>query len=115
TTDNDFASLPASSSPGRLKIGCVLLVSALVCFALAPIARAVSPAPDGGYPGANTAEGDDALFSLTTGPANTALGFDALYNATTGDHNTATGVDALFSNTTGYENTATGALALLDN
>jgi hypothetical protein len=31
---------------------------ALVCFAIAPTAHAVTPAPDGGYPGANTAEGE---------------------------------------------------------
>ena len=31
------------------------------------MARAVTPEPDGGYPGFNTAEGDNALFSLTTG------------------------------------------------
>ena len=36
-------------------------------FALSPTARAVTPAPDGGYPNNNTAEGDNALFSLTTG------------------------------------------------
>ena len=33
---------------------------------------AVSPAPDGGYPNNNTAEGTDALFNLTTGVGNTA-------------------------------------------
>ena len=33
----------------------ILLV--LACFALAPTAQAVVPAPDGGYPGGNTAEG----------------------------------------------------------
>src|SRR5947199_6217773 len=53
-----------------------LLVSlTLVCFALSPPGRAVLPPPDGGYPGANTAEGDAALFSLTTGSENTAIGF----------------------------------------
>ena len=29
--------------------------------------QAVSPPPDGGYPGNNTAEGQNALLSLTTG------------------------------------------------
>jgi hypothetical protein len=40
---------------------------ALACFALLPGAQAVSPPPDGGYAGGNTAEGRNALFSLTTG------------------------------------------------
>jgi hypothetical protein len=30
-------------------------------------AQAVSPVPDGGYPGGNTAEGQNALLSLTSG------------------------------------------------
>jgi N-acetylneuraminic acid mutarotase len=37
---------------------------AFACFALSPSARAVSPPPDGAYPGLNTAEGQSALFSL---------------------------------------------------
>ena len=37
----------------------------------------------------NTAEGTDALFSLTTGSDNTANGFQALYSNTTGNSNTA--------------------------
>jgi hypothetical protein len=39
----------------------------IVCIGLLPKAQAVVPAPDGGYPGANTTEGGSgALFSLTT-------------------------------------------------
>jgi uncharacterized coiled-coil protein SlyX len=90
------------------------LALALAYFALAPLARAVIPAPDGGYPGNNTAEGDDALFSLTTGTDNTAVGFNALYN-NTGDFNTANGSQALLSNTTGTQNTANGFQALFSN
>ena len=44
--------------------GFLLIPLILVCFAFAPQTRAVSPAPDGGYPGFNTAEGDQALFLL---------------------------------------------------
>ena len=51
------------------------VVLVLVCFAILPMARAVVPAPDGGYPGENTAEGQKALFSLTTGAFNTAVGW----------------------------------------
>ena len=87
----------------------------LACFAFSPAARAVDPPPDGGYPGANTAEGDLALLSLTTGEANTALGFKALSANTTGSNNTGTGERALRGNSTGGSNTATGLEALTSN
>ena len=45
----------------------ILITLVLACFAFSPAARAVFPAPGGGYPGYNTAEGDLALYSLTTG------------------------------------------------
>src|SRR5439155_5860478 len=86
--------------------GLLLIPLALAWFTLAPTAQAVDPAPDGGYANQNTAEGTDALFSLTTGIENTANGFDALYTNTTGSLNTADGRGALFSNTTGHDNTA---------
>jgi hypothetical protein len=88
------------------------LFAALV---LPSLAFAVDPPPGGGYPGENTALGDDALFSLTTGTNNTADGFDALYNTTTGFRNTAIGHDALFNNTTGSSSTANGEFALYSN
>jgi hypothetical protein len=87
----------------------------LASFALSPQVQAVVPAPDGGYPGANTAEGEDALFSLTTGSSNTAIGFDALFANTEGQNNVATGIRALYSNTTGHENVAFGGSALANN
>ena len=77
--------------------------------------RAVVPAPDGGYPGFNTAEGTDALFSLTSGVGNNAIGFQALLHNTTGIHNTADGFAALSRTTTGQHNTATGDEALGSN
>jgi hypothetical protein len=61
----------------------------LTCFALSPVAQAVNPPPDGGYPAGNTAEGDDALFSLTFRGATTAIGSTALYSNTAGIKNTA--------------------------
>src|SRR5215467_3284968 len=88
----------------------------LVCFTLSPTARAVSPPPDGGYPGFNTAEGTGALHSLTIGTANTGLGENALMSNTSGNNNTATGSGALFSNKAGgNNNTATGNQALVLN
>jgi hypothetical protein len=95
--------------------GLLPIAVTLVCFGLLPNAQAVDPPPDGGYPGGNTAEGTDALFTLTTGVSNTGLGFKALYHDTTDDGNTATGREALFSNTTGDANTATGRQALFSN
>src|SRR5262245_55685105 len=91
----------------RLRHGLFVIQLLLTAFALSPLSEAqLSPPPDGGYAGDNTAEGTDALFSLTTGTDNTAVGFDALYSNTTGDSNTATGSGALSSNTTGIRNTA---------
>ena len=90
-------------------------ISLIGAFALAATtARAVTPAPDGGYPNGNTAEGTDALFNLNTsqGASNTAIGLDALFSLTTGSFNTATGAFALQSSTTGTNNTANGFLAL---
>ena len=83
-------------------------------FALPPRTQAVSPAPDGGYPGFNTAEGQNALFSLTTGDGNTAVGWFSLWSNAAGSFNTATGAGTLLFNTAD-ENTAFGAAALLNN
>src|SRR5256885_16883140 len=79
-----------------------LLVSlTLVCFALSPTARAVLPPPDGGYPNQNTAEGEDALFSLITGSSNTAIGYQALHRKTPANTTTANRTGALLTNTYG--------------
>jgi hypothetical protein len=103
----------------------------ILCIGLFPRAQAVVPPPDGGYPGFNTAEGQNALQSLTTGSANTAVGWFSLFSDTTGSFNTATGAGsllfntadentafgaaALLFNTAGFQNTAVGAAALLNN
>src|SRR5437764_499326 len=105
-----------SISRSRLRYGLFLIPLVLAACALSPTVQAqLSPPPDGGYDGDNTAEGTDALFSLTTGPDNTAIGFDALFSNTTGDSNTAVGSQALLSNTTGVRNTANGYFALGSN
>lgn len=113
------------------KITFITILLALGFFALSPGTQAVSPAPGGGYPGGNTAAGQNALLALTTGTYNTAVGLFSLQSNTThrlntavgaaallannSDQNTATGAAALFSNTTGAFNTAEGVFALFSN
>jgi trimeric autotransporter adhesin len=97
----------------------LLITFALVCFALVQNAQAVLPPPDGGYGppdygAGNTAEGQEALLSLTTGTYNTADGYLSLRSNTTGNFNTAIGAGTLLFNTAD-QNTATGAAALLSN
>jgi len=94
--------------------------------------QALSPPPDGGYPGNNTAEGQNALLSLTTGVNNTAVGWfsiksnrngqlntavgaGTLFSMVHASRNTAVGGAALFSDINGEDNTAVGALALWSN
>lgn len=102
-----------------MKTNVILLV--LLIVSVSPVAQAVSPPPDGGYPGGNTAEGQNALLSLTIGTYNTAVGVLSLRSNTEGSFNTAIGAGALLanvgnpSNGAGIENTATGAGALLSN
>jgi len=113
--------------------GFILVIFTLASSMLLPGAYAVSPPPDGGYPGFNTAEGQNALLSLdtATGFANTAVGSLSLQNSVdvsfntglgagtlsvnTGNENTAVGAAALLLNTTGEKNTAVGVDALLNN
>ena len=108
-----------------------LVTVAFACFALLPAAQGIVPPPDGGYPNFTTAEGSNALQSLTTGAGNTGVGWRALFADTTAsfntglgagalllnqaDSNTAVGAVALLLNTTGTGNTANGASALLHN
>src|SRR6266545_7507164 len=80
-------------------ISLFLVTLALGGVVLLPKARAVSPLPDGGYPGGNTAEGQKALLSLTTGIYNNAVGVYSLLTLTTGNFNTATGAGTLLANT----------------
>src|ERR671918_1762113 len=87
-----------------------LIAFVLLCLAIAPLARAVVPAPDGGYPGFNTAEGQNALLSLdtSTGLANTAVGWFSLKSNVDASFNTGVGAGTLVLNT-GDQNTAIGA------
>ena len=92
----------------------LLITLALLFLGLLPRAQAVVPPPDGGYPNFNTAEGQNALFSLTTGAANTAVGWFSLFSNTEGSFNTAVGAGTLLFNTKyADQNTAIGTAALL--
>jgi hypothetical protein len=115
----------------KTRIPTLLIIFSLTCFALLSKSQAVSPPPDGGYPGGNTAEGQSALLSRTTGLYNTAVGIYSILSLTEGSFctgvgagtlfantaadNTATGAGALFSNTIGEDNTANGTFALFSN
>lgn len=105
----------------RITARSFLVLFALGFFAICESVRAVVPPPDGGYPGFNTAEGQNALFNLTTGVANAAIGWFSLGSNTDGSFNTAVGAGTLLFNignqTTGEGtlNTAVGTVALLSN
>jgi hypothetical protein len=104
---------------------------AFLCLCTFPTVQAVSPPPDGGYAGGNTAEGQNALLGFTIGGFNTAVGFFSLAGMVAGNlntavgagtlalnnanRNTATGAGALLRNSGGGQNTANGAFALLFN
>jgi hypothetical protein len=127
-----MTSLISSSLTGRfLQSKLIFVVLAVLYLTVLPKSQAVVPAPDGGYPGFNTAEGQNALFSLTAGAGNTAVGWHSLFSDTSGgfntalgagtllfnnaDANTAVGTAALLLNTAGEHNTAIGTSALLNN
>src|SRR5438093_5323877 len=75
-----------------------VIASALITFALQPIAHAVNPPPDGCYSNFTTAEGCDALNSLSTGQGNTAIGWRSLFDNSIGNYNTGIGSGALALN-----------------
>ena len=104
------------------KISPLFLIAVVILyFAPLPNAHAVSPPPDGGYPGFNTAEGTNALKGLTTGVGNAAVGWFSLFSNSDGSFNTALGAGTLLFNvgnqatSGGIKNTAIGTAALLFN
>src|SRR5437867_11369711 len=115
----------------KTRIKSIVIVLTLFFLGLLPQMQAVSPAPDGCYPGFTTAEGCNALQHLTTGAGNTAIGWyslssDTIHSYNTGvgagalvlnnaDSNTAMGAAALLLNTSGTENVAVGTDALVYN
>jgi hypothetical protein len=108
-------------------------MSGLVCFGLCQQVQSATDTPDpgGSLPTSNTADGQGALGSLTTGLYNSAFGFLSVLSLSdgnfdtgvgagallldTGGQNTAVGAGALLNNTTGASNTAVGAFALFNN
>src|SRR5881227_2046281 len=107
-------------------------LSALVCFGLCQQVQSATDTPDpGSLPTSNTADGQGALGSLTTGLYNSAFGFlsvlslsDANFDTgvgagallvDNGGSNTAVGAGALFSNSTGSGNNAVGTFTLFNN
>jgi uncharacterized coiled-coil protein SlyX len=122
--------------------GLLLIPLILVWFALCQQVQSATDAPEqvlsvrdtpdpGPLPISNTADGQSALASLTTGIYNSAFGIYSLLSLTDGNfctgvgagtllvntasENTATGAGALLSNTVGSENTADGTFALFNN
>jgi Chaperone of endosialidase len=99
--------------------GLLFIPLLLTGFALLPRAQAETPAegvtPELALPGFNTADGFNALDSLTTGVFNSGFGALTLEDNTTGSHNTALGAQALRVNTLGSFNTAVGENALVKN
>src|SRR5438552_10498252 len=108
-------------------------LSALVCFGLCQQVQSATDTPDpgGSLTTSNTADGQGALGSLSTGLYNSAFGFlsvlslsDANFDTgigagallvDNGGENTAVGAGALFSNTNAADNTAVGTFAMFTN
>jgi len=104
----------------KLKTTTLLVIPlVLTGLALLPRAQAETQAeavtPQLALPGFNTADGFNALDSITSGVLNSGFGAFALEDDTTGSHNTALGVQALRNNIGGSYNTAVGENALLHN
>ena len=93
-----------------LRSGFFTLTVALCWFALSPLLKAQCPSACGA--GGNTAVGDNALDSLTTGINNTGVGKDAATGPSTGGYNVAIGSGTLRSNISGLFNMAIGTEAL---
>lgn len=93
-----------------LRCGFFTMIIACCCLALSPALTAQCPSDCGS--GNNTAVGNNALDSVTTGLNNTAVGANALTANAAGGYNTAVGAGALAGNTTGNFNMAIGTEAL---
>jgi hypothetical protein len=95
----------------------IVVTLALIALALSQFGAktfGVVPPPDGGYANFTTAEGQNALNSLTNGAGNTGVGWFSLFSDTNASFNTGVGVGTLLFNNA-EENTAVGAATLLFN
>jgi len=116
TTTPQISNSMSHSSRDCRPVARLLIPLLFVCFACLPSTQAVTPAPDGAYPGYNTAEGLNALAPAVPGIWNTAIGGYALANSAPGGlGNTAVGLNSLRHNTTGTFNSALGVNSLLFN
>src|SRR6266498_1215146 len=102
------------------KIMFTTILSALVCFGLCQQVQSATDTPDpGAKPLSNTADGTNALLSLTSGLYNSAFGFDSLLSASNTSFNTGVGAGTLILNNgdptagEGVQNTAGGVSALV--
>ena len=107
--------LDSSSIQNFVDLTTAQTVAGAKTFSSDLIVNGMTVGKGGGAIASNTAIGDSALYSNTTGGYNTANGMEALSANTTGNRNTATGSFALYSNTTGNNNTANGVEALSFN
>ncbi|HEX4495168.1 MAG TPA: tail fiber domain-containing protein [Thermoanaerobaculia bacterium] len=107
--------------PAKIRVGFSTLLL-LAVLTLGAVSAQAQPylGTGAGNPGVstgsgNTALGDNALSSNTSGFFNTAVGFDASQTNTTGFDNTAVGTFSLNANVDGSVNTAIGTSALPSN
>jgi uncharacterized coiled-coil protein SlyX len=98
------------------KLKTIILLVALASCGLPLAAQAFRRSSEKESPGYNTAAGELALHSLSSGGVwNTAIGSWALLSDTSGACNAAVGSNAMHSNSTGTDNTAVGVQTLRDN
>jgi hypothetical protein len=116
SVDTHTFNIPSASASARGLITTgAQTIAGTKTFSVDTVVNGVNIGRGGGNIATNTANGNAALISNTTGADNTASGYQALYNNTIGGYNTAYGVQALYNNTIGLYNTASGYQALFSN
>jgi hypothetical protein len=97
--DKKMKKRPEENAMKRMSILIFAAVFAWFGLYRAPNTFGVVPPPDGGYPNFTTAEGENALFNLTTDMNNATVGSSSLKSSTIGSFNTAIAVGTLLSST----------------